>query len=161
VPDQPTDPWTAFLDWLSTILLPDWGGLIDLLPILVLLGLTGPILSLLALYWLYHLVTARRGRVRTAEPEPAPVPIGDDGLPAYPPNVPYCPQHQLLFPANARSCSIDDGELIVRCPVDGNTRVASQQLCRVCGTRYQLGASLAPVTVRRRGRPPEGGAAIA
>jgi hypothetical protein len=39
--------------------------------------------------------------------------------------------------------------------------VAGQQLCRTCGTRYQLGASMAPLVVRRRGRPPEGGAAVA
>jgi hypothetical protein len=108
VPVASTDPWTAFLDWLSTILLPDWVGLINLLPVLVLLGLTGPILSLLALYWLYHLVTDRRGKVRTAEPEPTPAPIGDDGLPAYPPNVPFCPQHRLLFPtcATVRSTTV-------------------------------------------------------
>ena len=162
VPEQqPMDPGSAFLEWLSTILLPDWGGLIGLLPILVILGLTGPILSLLALYWLYHLITARRGRVRTEEPQPVRAELGDDGQPIFPANVPYCPQHQLIYPANARTCEVDGGELLVRCPVDDNARVASQQLCRVCGTRYQLGASLAPVAVRRRGHPPEGGAAIA
>jgi hypothetical protein len=51
--------------------------------------------------------------------------------------------------------------LYVRCPVDDMTRVASQDLCRVCGTRYQLGAALSPVVVQRSGRPPEGGAAVA
>jgi hypothetical protein len=161
VPEQAVDPWTTFLEWLSTILLPDWDGLIGLLPVLVILGLTGPLLSLLFLYWAYHFVTGRRGRVRTEEPEPVPARVGEDGTPAYPPNQPYCAQHQLVYPPSARTCDIDGGELHVRCPIDDNVRVASQQLCRVCGTRYQLGASLAPVTVRRRGHPPEGGAAIA
>jgi hypothetical protein len=161
VPEQPLDPWSAFLAWLSTILIPDWNGLIALLPILVILGLTGPILSLLALYWVYHLFTDRRGRVRHGEREPVPAPVGDDGQPAYPPNAPYCATHQLLYPATARRCEIDGEELLVRCPVDETTRPSSQQLCRVCGTRYQLGASLAPVVVRRTGRPPEGGAAVA
>ncbi len=161
MPEQQTDPWNTFLEWLSTILMPDWGGLIGLLPILVILGVTGPILSLLALYWMYHLVTARRGRVRMEEPEPTRAPLGEDGRPAYPANEPFCPQHELIYPASKRSCDVDDGELLVRCPIDDNTRVASQQLCRVCGTRYQLGASLTPVTVRRKGRPPEGGAAVA
>jgi hypothetical protein len=160
VPEQ-QDPGSAFLDWLSTLLLPDWEGLIGLLPILVIAGVTGPILSLLALYWLYHLVTARRGRVRTEDPQPSVAEMGDDGQPIYPPNVPFCAAHRLLYPPSATTCDVDGGELAVRCPVDDNTRVASQQLCRVCGTRYQLGASVAPVTVRRRGRPPEGGAAIA
>ena len=99
--------------------------------------------------------------MRTEEPEPTPAPIGEDGQPTFPANVPYCAPHALIYPATARTCDVDGGELLVRCPVDDNARVASQQLCRVCGTRYQLGASLAPVAVRRRGHPPEGGAAIA
>ena len=49
---QAVDPWTAFLEWLQTILIPDWNGLIQLLPILLILGVVGPGLSLLALYWL-------------------------------------------------------------------------------------------------------------
>jgi len=49
----------------------------------------------------------------------------------------------------------------VRCPIDQTTRPASQELCRVCGTRYVLGASRTGLTVRRSGRPPEGGAAVA
>jgi hypothetical protein len=161
VPEQPTDPWTAFLEWLSTILIPDWNGLFALLPILLILGVTGPILTFLALYWLYHRFTDRRGRVRRSEREPVPAPVGDDGLPAYPANAPYCPTHQLLYPPTTHHCEIDREPLLVRCPIDETTRPAGQQLCRVCGTRYQLGASLAPVVVRRTGQPPEGGAAVA
>lgn len=161
MPEQQSDPFSTFLEWLSTILLPDWDGLLALLPILVILGLTGPILTVLFLYWTYHFFTARRGRVRTDEPEPVAAPLADDGTPTYPANMPFCPQHQVIYPPSARNCDIDGGELYVRCPIDSNIRVASQQLCRVCGTRYELGASVAPVTVRRRGRPPEGGAAVA
>jgi hypothetical protein len=163
VPEEPvtTDPWTGFLNWLETIIIPDWEGLLALLPILLILGVVGPGLTILAAYWIYHRLKRRRGRVRTGEPEPVAATIGEDGLPEYPPNVPYCPQHQLLYPATARRCEIDGQELFVRCPIDDMTRVASQDLCRVCGTRYQLGASLAPVVVRRSGRPPEGGAAVA
>lgn len=161
MPEQQLDPWSAFLAWLSTILIPDWGGLIALLPILVILGVTGPGLTVLMLYWLYHAFTDRRGRVRHAEREPAPAPTGDDGSPVYPPNAPYCPTHALLYPATTRRCDVDGEELLVRCPIDETTRPASQSLCRVCGTRYQLGASQSPVVVRRQGRPPEGGAAVA
>jgi hypothetical protein len=155
------DPWSAFLSWLSTILIPDWNGLIALLPILVILGVTGPGLTLLFLYWFYHRVTRRRGKVRHAEREPVAAPISADGTPTYPPNAPYCPTHRLVYPATARTCAVDGEELLVRCPIDETARPASQQLCRVCGTRYQLGASLSPVVVSRRGRPPEGGAAVA
>ena len=60
------DAWTAFLQWLQTIIIPDWNGLISLLPVLIVLGVIGPALSLLAAYWVYVLATNRRGKVRTA-----------------------------------------------------------------------------------------------
>jgi hypothetical protein len=157
----PVDPWTAFLQWLQTIIIPDWGGLITLLPILVILGVVGPGLSLLAFYWLYVRATSRRGKVRTAEPEPVEVSALADGTYEYPPNAPYCPTHHLVYPPTAHECPIDGEELQVRCPVDGSVRVATQQVCRTCGTRYELGAALAPVVVRRQRTPPAGGAAVA
>lgn len=159
--DQPVDPWTAFLNWLSTILIPDWNGLIGLLPLLLIAGVVGPMLSLLALYWMFNKAARKRGKVRYSEPEPSAAPLGDDGLAMFPANAPYCPTHSLIFPPTVRVCEIDGEELLVRCPIDETVRVAGQELCRTCGTRYQLGASLSPVVIRRHGRPPEGGAAIA
>ena len=161
VPQQPVDPWTAFLDWLQTILVPDWNGLIQLLPLLIIVGLTGPILSLLALYWFFVAAKTPRGKVSVDDVQPQPAAVGEGGVPLYPPNVPYCPTHALLYPPQAKDCEIDGEELLVRCPVDDTVRVARQEVCRTCGTRYQLGASLAPVVVRRRGQPPAGGAAVA
>jgi hypothetical protein len=161
VPLAAAGAWETFLEWLATILIPDWNGLFALLPILIILGLTGPILSLLVLYWMYHVVIDRGGKVKLAEREPVTPELRADGTPIFPANVPYCLDHELIYPATARRCEIDGAELTVRCPVDETARVASEELCRVCGTRYQLGASLAPVTVQRTRRPPEGGAAIA
>ena len=157
----PVDPWTAFLQWLQTIIVPDWNGLIALLPVLIVLGVIGPALSLMAIYWVYVLATNRRGKVRVGEPQPIPAAELADGTFDYPPNAPYCPTHHLIYPATMRECTIDGEELQVRCPVDSSVRVAGQQLCRTCGTRYQLGAALAPIVVTRRGAPPAGGAAIA
>ena len=157
----PVDPWTAFLQWLSTIIIPDWNGLIGLLPILIILGVTGPGLTFLALYWTHVRLNTRRGKVRYDEPQPTPVEPGSDGVYVYPANAPYCHTHHLLFPPTAHECQIDREELLVRCPVDETVRVAGQQLCRTCGTRYQLGASLVPIVIRRRGAPPAGGAAVA
>ena len=157
----PVDPWTAFLQWLQTIIIPDWGGLISLLPVLIVIGVIGPALTLLAAYWVYVLTTNRRGKVRRDDPAPVEVPQLADGSYDFPPNVPYCATHHLVYPATAKECSIDSEELQVRCPVDGSVRVASQQVCRTCGTRYQLGAALAPIVVTRRGTPPAGGAAVA
>ena len=158
---QAVDPWTAFLEWLQTILIPDWNGLIQLLPILLILGVLGPGLTLLAVYWFYVTITSRRGKVRRDDPSPTPAARAADGSAIYPPNAPYCREHELLYPATATTCEIDGEELSVRCPVDDTIRQASQPLCRTCGTRYQLGASLAPIVIRRRGRPPAGGAAAA
>lgn len=157
----PVDPWTAFLQWLQTIIIPDWNGLIQLLPILIVLGVIGPALSLLVLYWIYVLATNRRGKVHTDDPGPMPATQLADGSYDYPANEPYCPTHHLIYPAALRACPIDSEELQVRCPVDGSIRVASQQLCRTCGTRFQLGAAVTPIVVSRRGAPPAGGAAVA
>ncbi len=157
----PVDPWTAFLTWFQTIIIPDWNGLFALLPILVIVGVVGPMLSLLAVYWIYVLATNRRGRTHVEDPLPVPAPELADGSYDFPPNAPYCPTHNLIYPATTRDCPIDGRELQVRCPVDNSVRVASQQTCRTCGTRYELGAALAPIVVTRRGAPPAGGAAIA
>ncbi|HUG47840.1 MAG TPA: hypothetical protein VMP67_05450 [Candidatus Limnocylindria bacterium] len=163
MPEEETgqDFGTGVLELLEGLLIPDWGDLIAFVPLLLILGVVGPGLTLLVVYWLYVKLRAPRGRVRTDELQPTAAQHGADGTPVYPPNVPYCPTHELIYPANARECEIDGEELLVQCPVDSMTRVASQQLCRACGTRYQLGASLAPVVVKRHGRPPDGGAAIA
>ena len=157
----PVDPWTAFLQWLQTIIVPDWSGLIALLPILIVLGVLGPALTLMAAYWVYVLATNRRGKVRVEDPLPVAATELADGNYDYPSNEPYCPTHHLIYPPITRACPIDGEELQVRCPVDSSVRVASQQLCRTCGTRYQLGAAVAPIVVTRRGAPPAGGAAIA
>jgi hypothetical protein len=155
------DAWTAFLTWLSKIVTPDWNGLIQLLPLFVVIGLLGPVLSLLMLYHLYHFMKRQRPRIRYAEPEPHAAPVGDDGQPIIPANVPYCSRHGLIYPLSATVCELDGEELSVRCPVDETVRVARQQLCRVCGTKYVLGASSAALTVQPVHRPPEGGAAAA
>lgn len=158
---MPQDPWTSFLEWLQSLIVPEWNSLISMLPLLLLLGVFGPILTIIVLMHLRYLWHRRRGRVRTKELEPYSAAIGLDGEPEFPPNVPFCPEHAVIYPPGARTCEIDGQDLQVVCPVDQTTRNASQELCRGCGTRYVLGASRTAVTVRRTGRPPEGGAAVA
>ena len=74
MPTEPTDAGSVFLDWLQTILVPDWHGLMQLVPILLIVGLVGPGLTLILLYWLYVRLTTRRGRVRIDDPQPLPAP---------------------------------------------------------------------------------------
>jgi hypothetical protein len=155
------DPWTGFLQFLQTLVSPDWGELVSMLPLFILLGVLGPILSLIAFMWVWHRLHRRGGRIRIAEPEAMPAPRDATGQPIVAPNIPYCESHALVYPAAATTCEVDGAELSVSCPIDHTVRVASQQVCRACGTRYVLGAARTALTVRRSGRPPEGGAAVA
>jgi hypothetical protein len=160
-PTTSSDPWTFFLDWLTTVLVPSWGDLISLLPYFLILFVIGPILTLLVLAWAWHLLRRRRGRVHRAAAQPAPAPRDADGAPQFPPNVPYCEDHALLYPARARRCDIDHADLLVACPVDGTVRAADIRTCPSCGTTYILGAGTSALVVTSAGGPPEGGAAIA
>ncbi|HET7676943.1 MAG TPA: hypothetical protein VFK38_03755 [Candidatus Limnocylindrales bacterium] len=155
------DPGGSLLLAIDFLIPDDWGFLIDLIPLLLIIGLIGPVLSLLALYWLYVRATTRSGRPRWSEAEPRPVERDAEGAPIVPVNEPYCPRDWVVYPPGATVCEVDRGELLVRCPVDGTSRTAGQQLCRACGTRYVLGASNRALAVRRRSGPPEGGAAAA
>jgi hypothetical protein len=161
--EQPVspDPWSAFLDWLNTVLVPNWGELIALLPYVLVGTIVGPILTLIGLMWAWHLLRRRRGRVRRAEVRPVAAPHDGEGRPIFPVNVPYCAEHALIYPPRARTCDIDRADLVVACPVDGSLRAADIQTCSACGTTFKLGAAGATLTVVAPDGPPEGGAPIA
>ena len=50
----------TILDALTPIITPDWGGLVGMLPIFLVLGVVGPILSLLILGWVIYVLRAPR-----------------------------------------------------------------------------------------------------
>jgi hypothetical protein len=155
------DPWTAFLDWLNTVLVPNWGELIALLPYVLVATIVGPILTLIVLMWAWHLLRRQRGRVRREEVQPVPAPRDADGRPVFPVNVPYCAEHALVYPPRARTCDVDRADLAVACPVDGSLRAADVETCPACGTTFKLGAAASPLAIVTPDGPPEGGAAIA
>jgi hypothetical protein len=165
MPDAATmttpDPWSAFLDWLGTLLVPDWGGLIGLLPYLLVVLLIGPIVTLIVLLWAWHLLRRSRGRVRSVEAQPSLAPVDEEGRPLFPPNVPFCREHALIHTPRERACAVDGADLAVVCPVDGTIRSASRQTCPGCGTRYVLGSSSGTRAIVPAAGPPEGGAAVA
>ena len=156
-----TDPWTSFLDWLTTVVVPAWGELIALLPYVIVGTLVGPILTLIVLMWAWHLIGRRRGKVKRHMAQPVPALVGDDGLPVLPVNQPYCEAHALVFPPRAKTCSVDGNPLAVTCPVDGTVREAELDTCAGCGTKFTLGAKSGSSVVLASDGPPEGGAAIA
>ena len=84
-----TDPWTSFLEWLTTVIVPAWGELISLLPYVIVGTIAGPILTIIVLMWGWYLVGRRRGKVARSQPQPVAALIGDDGLPVFPVNQPY------------------------------------------------------------------------
>lgn len=153
--------WTAVLSILSVVLSPDWSAIVAWVPLLLIAGLLGPILTLVIVGWMHHLLISRRAHVQYEEPVAyAPEHLAD-GTSVVPANVPYCSRDDLLFPVRAVTCTICRDDLTVRCPVDGAVRAATQQTCRACGTKYVLGAGVDPLTVRSSAHPPTGGAAIA
>ncbi len=156
-----SDPWTSFLDWLTTVVVPAWGELISLLPYVVAAGIIGPILTIIVLMWGWYLINRRRGKVRRVEPQPVLASLDGSGMPVFPVNQPYCQEHGLLFPPRAKQCSIDKQPLEVTCPVDGTVRNAELDTCSGCGTTYKLGATASSAVVLASDGPPEGGAAIA
>lgn len=144
------------LDVLSPIVIPDWGALIGLLPVLLLIGVVGPLLSLLVLGWLIYVV--RRPRSRTKYVAAAAVPAQlVEGVPQYPTGEPYCPVDRLVYPSGATRCDICHRELAVTCPKCGVGREASIDTCSNCGLVLRIEPrmrQLAPA-----GAPPGGAAA--
>jgi len=154
------DLWTQILQFLAKVIIPDWGTVIAVLPILLVVGLLGPILSLVALGWVIELIRPRGGRVRLARIEVQSAERDALGVPIVPANVPYCPRDALVFGPRETRCSACGRDLDVRCPVDGTVRPAARQVCSACGTRYVLG-ELPALVAATRGGPPPGGAAVA
>jgi len=54
----------GLIDFLEPILIPDWRALIDLLPLFLLIGVVGPLLSLLVLGWFLYVVGRPRSRIQ-------------------------------------------------------------------------------------------------
>ena len=156
-----SDPWTAFLDWLTTVFVPSWGELIGLLPFVIVGTIVGPVLTIIALMWVWYFIKRRRGKVRRGDAQPESARLDDGGNPVFPANVPYCQRHALVFPARARTCTMNGDPLSVICPVDGTVRNAEVDTCAACGTRFKLGAATGSSVILASDGPPEGGAAIA
>jgi hypothetical protein len=132
-----------------------------MLPFFLVVGVIGPLITLIALLWVWYMLHRQKGRIRREERQALVAPVGEDGRPVFPANVPYCEEHGLIYPPRMSRCEIDRADLSVACPVDGTVRVASVQTCPGCGTRYVLGAGSSPTLVTGSSGPPEGGAAVA
>jgi len=147
----------GILNALGPILSPDWGALVGLMPIFLLIGVVGPLLSLLILGWFIYVVRRPRSRIPYVAPAPMPAQLVD-GVPQYPSGEPYCPVDRLIYPFGATRCAVDGRDLAVRCPKCGVGREATIDTCGNCG----LVLKIEPRTRQLQTvGPPPGGAAAA
>jgi hypothetical protein len=157
IPDHIAQVWTQLLQFIEKLVSPDWGALIGLLPILIVIGVLGPLLSLMALGWFVYFVRKPRARVRIEE-GPRAAPVDDAGSPVVPPGEPYCARDALIYPPGTTRCQRDDTPLSVICPMCGIGRDAAISTCGNCGLVLKVESR---ARVIRPAGPPPGGAAIA
>lgn len=150
--------WNQILEITSLFVMPDWGALIGLLPVLVVLGLVAPFLTFLALGTLIYLV--RKPRVRVGYEEgPRVAELGPGGEPVFPVGLPYCRRDALVFRSGTHRCDRCHDQLAVICPMCGLGRSALADTCSNCGLVLKVKQRTAVVPVSTGPKP--GGAAAA
>jgi hypothetical protein len=155
--DQIQRSWSDFLAFISKLVIPDWAGLIQLMPVFILIGVVGPLLTLAILAWLGYGVTKPRTKV-TYDEGTRVAPRDHLGRIIAPEGEPYCPRDGLIYPYGTTRCDRDRTNLLLRCPKCDVVREASISTCGNCG----LSLSLQPrAMIVVTDRPPPGGAAIA
>ena len=154
--EQLNQTWTGILQYLNGIVVPDWGGLVNLLPIFLLIGVVGPLLSLVVLFWFIYFVRKPRLRVEYVDPR-RPAPRDDRAAPSSrPASRIRAPRRWSTSPAPRRSDAGDP--LLVRCPKCDLVRPAEIDTCGNCGLSFvirqadDLGPTRRPAARRRRGR---------
>lgn len=156
--DTLNEIWTQILDVTSVFVIPDWGGLIAILPMLIVLGLVLPFLTFLMLGTMIYLVRKPRTKL-VLETGPRIAEIGAGGEPVFPVGLPHCRRDRLVFPSGTVRCERCRDELAVICPMCNVGRAAIVDTCTNCG----LVLKVAPraVAIRTTPGPRPGGAAAA
>ncbi len=150
--------WTQILDVTAVFVTPDWGALIGLLPVFIVIGLIGPFLTFLMLGTVIYLV--RKPRVKlTFEEGPRMAEIGPGGEPVFPVGFPFCRRDSIVYPSGTLRCETCRDDLAVTCPMCGLGRSALLDTCSNCGLVLKVSARA--VAVRKTAGPRPGGAAAA
>lgn len=154
--DQLEQLWQALLDLTAQFVMPDWGVLVSVIPVLLVVLVVGPLITLLAALWFVYVIRKPRTRARFVD-GPIPAPLDEQGQPVFPPGEPYSAATGLVFPAGVSRTS--DGErLMVICPKCGLGRLAEIDTCGNCGLVLKV---VPRARVARPSGPPPGGAAVA
>lgn len=147
--------WTQLMDALAKVVAPDWGALVNLLPLL-LAPLVGLFVFAVVVAWLVYGARKPRARVRYVL-GPRSAEVGPDGTTLFPAGYPFDAAKGLVYPVGANRG--DDGTpLVVACPMCHVERSAELSTCGSCGLVLRIQA---PTPVARPTGPPSGGAAVA
>lgn len=150
--------WTTILDFTSIFVMPDWGSIIGLLPILIFFGVVAPFVTFVILGTLIYQVRKPRAKVDMVE-GPRLAPIGEDGEPEFQPGLPHCRRDALIFESGTLRCDRCGDDLAVICPMCGLGRSALIDTCTDCG--LVLKVKPRAVVVHSTPGPRPGGAAVA
>jgi hypothetical protein len=152
--DQLNQIWNGLLELTGKLVIPDWGSLIDLLPILLVVGVVGPIITILLLFWLRYWLVKPRVSAGYSDPR-RPAEIGADGEPVFPVGEPYSLAERMIYEPGATRSESGDA-LLVACPKCGLVRSAAIDTCGNCGLSFTI---TPPTRVIRTATPPPGGRA--
>lgn len=150
--------WNRILDITSMFVIPDWGELIGLLPLLIFLGVVGPLVTFTILGILWYQIRRPRTRVEFVE-GPRQAETAADGAPTFPTGLPFCRRDALVFPSGAARCDTCGDDLAVTCPMCGLGRAAINDTCTNCGLVLKVRPRA--VALRPASGPRPGGAAAA
>jgi hypothetical protein len=152
--DQLNELWNSLIEFTEQFVIPDWGALVDLLPVFLLIGVVGPILTLLALFWLRYLIVRPRVEAEWVE-QRRPAPLDGQGQPVFPTGEPYSLSEQMIYEPGATRSSTGE-TLLVACPRCELVRAAEIDVCGNCGLSFTI---TPPTRTIRAAAPPPGGRA--
>ena len=150
--------WNTILDITEMFVIPNWTDVIGLMPLLIFLGVVGPLLTFTVLGILVYQIARPRAKLDVEE-GPQIARAGADGQPIFPPGMPFCRTHGLIYPTGTIRCDRGGEALSVTCPMCGLGRPASIDTCTNCGLVLKVKARPAPLGSKVGPKP--GGAAVA
>ena len=154
--EQLNEMWSNFIAFTAQFVIPDWGQLIGLLPMFLIIGVVGPLLTIIILFWVRYWILKPRVSAGYADTRRLAA-IGDDGQPIFPAGEPYSLGERMIYESGAtRSESGED--LLVACPKCGLVRSAAIDTCGNCGLSFTI--TPPPRTIRPAAPPPGGRAAV-
>jgi hypothetical protein len=152
--EQLNEMWSNFIEATSAFVIPDWGQLIGLLPVLLIIGVVGPLLTIIMLFWLRYWILKPRVSAGYADTRRLAA-IGDDGQPIFPAGEPYSLRERMIYESGATRSESGE-ELLVACPKCGLVRSAAVDTCGNCGLSFTI---TPPTRTIRPAAPPPGGRA--